>query len=84
MDGWETLDQSFMIKIWLEEVDPVTGRRVWRGRLTHIASGDRSTFDALAAIPTIIEPYLAAWDVQAVIRPPTDPAPRQEMGPGQS
>jgi len=49
---------SFMIRMWLEEVDENTHRGNWRGRITHIPSGEQQYFIDIKSISTFIQSYL--------------------------
>ena len=40
MDLLETTTHSFVIKIWLEETIEEAEEAVWRGRITHVPSGE--------------------------------------------
>ena len=54
---------SFVIKLWLEETVAESKRAIWRGRITHVASGKRYYITALASIARILAPYLEAMHV---------------------
>ena len=58
MDEGEIEAQSFVVKVWLEEIDSTTGRRVWRGRVTHVPSGEQHAFTELVALVGILGAYL--------------------------
>lgn len=49
---------SFVLKLWLEEVDEETGQPVWRGHITHVAGGERRYVNMLDEIAGIIALYL--------------------------
>ena len=49
---------SFIVKIWIEEADDATERASWRGRITHVPSGEQHYLKDLAEIPAFIAPYL--------------------------
>ena len=55
----ESLAMSFIVKLWQEEIEEETDRMIWRGHITHVPSGDRRYFSALAEIAAFIAPYLA-------------------------
>jgi hypothetical protein len=56
--------QSFVVKIWLEETVEEVGRARWRGRVTHVPSGERRYFECLSGIAAFIKPYLERWGVK--------------------
>lgn len=58
MDEGEIEAQSFVVKVWLEETDSGSGRRLWRGRVTHVPTGEHHAFTELAALVGILEPYV--------------------------
>jgi hypothetical protein len=49
---------SFIIRMWLEEIDEKTRRGNWRGRITHIPSGQQEYFIDIKSISTFIKSYL--------------------------
>lgn len=53
-DSFESVTQSFVVRIWLEEDD----RATWRGHITHVRSGDRRYVEQLADIVDFIAPYV--------------------------
>ena len=59
MDHLENNMHSFVIKLWLEERADKFGRTLWRGRITHVASGEQRFIEDLNEIPPFIKPYLA-------------------------
>jgi hypothetical protein len=54
----EEQTHSFVIRLWLEEVQEDMGSVVWRGHITHVASGERSYLKELDSISGFIEPFL--------------------------
>ena len=58
MEEPEVQIHSFVLKFWLEEVDEETGQVVWRGHITHVASGERRYLKELNDIIGFIAPYL--------------------------
>jgi hypothetical protein len=58
VDLLEVSTQSFIIKIWIEETAAEAGRVVWRGHITHAASGQRRYFENLDDILPFLHPYL--------------------------
>lgn len=57
-DQQEPSIHSFVVRIWLEENDAVTGEEVWRGHITHIPGDERKYLKNLSEIPDFIESYL--------------------------
>ncbi len=49
---------SFIIRMWLEEVDEKTRRGNWRGRITHIPGDEQQYFTDIKLISTFINSYL--------------------------
>jgi hypothetical protein len=49
---------SFIIKLWLEETVTQTGKVVWRGHITHVATRDRRYLKALHEIDLFIAEHL--------------------------
>jgi len=71
MDERELVAQSFVVKIWLEELDGETGRSIWRGRVTHVPSGEHHNFSDFAVLVATIATYLEAPGIKAAARPPS-------------
>lgn len=46
---------SFVIRIWIEEIDTDTRRALWRGHITHTESMRREHFERLDGIAPFIE-----------------------------
>lgn len=55
---------SFVVKIWLEETPDETKYPIWRGHITHVASGQRRYVNSLGGITGFIAPYLVGWYVK--------------------
>lgn len=55
---------SFVVKIWLEETADEMTHPVWRGYITHVATGQRRYLDNLSALTRFIAPYLARWNIR--------------------
>lgn len=55
---------SFVVKVYLEETVEEVGRARWRGRVTHVTSGERRYFENLSGIAAFIKPYLERWGVK--------------------
>lgn len=51
---------SFVLKIWCEATTKVTGRRVWRGHITHVATGQRRYLTSMNELTLFIGSYLRA------------------------
>ncbi len=56
--GVELQRQSFIIKIWLEPPEQALGQARWRGRITHVSSGDSRYVDDMEEITWFIAKYL--------------------------
>lgn len=59
---------SFVVKIWLEETADETPHPVWRGHITHVASGHRRYVNTLGGITSFVAPYLAGWHIKLPLR----------------
>lgn len=57
IDGLEFRTQSFVIKVWMGEPDDDC-RMNWRGRITHVPSGESRYVTDLAEITSFIAAYL--------------------------
>lgn len=55
---------SFVLKIWIEEPTEKSGEVVWRGRITHVASGRRQFITRLNDISEFVWPYLKKMGVK--------------------
>ena len=64
LDFNESDTNSFIVKIWLEERDEQTARAIWRGRITHVPSGDYRYFKKLEEVAAFIGPYLLKLGVR--------------------
>lgn len=58
---------SFIIKVWIEEINQ-RGRATWRGHITHVPGGERRYLRRLSEIRAFIAPYLHAMGVEIGIR----------------
>jgi hypothetical protein len=58
MDPVEPIIHSFLIKVWQEVYGGHIGPHVWRGYITHVASGTRRYFEDLAGIADFVGPHL--------------------------
>jgi hypothetical protein len=75
VDADEARSHSFVVRLWLDEVS-TSGRALWRGHVTHVASGRRRYVQRLSDITSFIAPYLEitgvrlglAWSIRALLR----------------
>lgn len=58
MHIYETTTDSFIVKIWLEDDSSRFNQVVWRGHITHVASGERRYVKDLDDILVFIGSYL--------------------------
>ena len=63
MEGYERNTCSFIVKVWLEEMDEPE-HMTWRGHITHVFSHKRRYFENLHAIPDFIAQYLKEMGVK--------------------
>ncbi len=68
MDLLETTTHSFVIKVWLEETIEEAEEAVWRGRITHVPSGENGYVKDLNEINLFISPFLESMGVKPTIR----------------
>lgn len=59
----ESLSQSFVVKVWIEETAAEVGRTTWRGHITHVGTRTRRYIERLGEISVFIAPYLQALGV---------------------
>ncbi len=59
--------QSFIIKIWLDDDDKESNKIIWRGHMTHVATGQRRHFDSLLETSALMGPYLEEMGVKLPI-----------------
>ena len=64
MGSPDVSEDSFIVKVWLENPPTRTQGARWRGHVTHVHSGQRRYAQHLDDIPLIIMPYLQAMDVR--------------------
>jgi hypothetical protein len=64
----ECYTHSFIVKIWLEETFEETGKARWRGRITHVLSGERRYLEDLSDIGIFILPYLDSMKIRSGFR----------------
>lgn len=60
----ETDAHAFVVKVWHERGGRGTSRAVWRGHITHVASGRRRYVTSLHALAGFIALYLRAMHVR--------------------
>jgi hypothetical protein len=63
MAARESQNQTFVVKIWLEEVGG-SGGGTWRGRIDHVPDAERRYFVDLDEIPGLIAPYLEQMGIR--------------------
>lgn len=59
----DAINQSFIIRVWIEEPATESQPAVWRGHVTHVPSGARKYIQNLNEIAVIIAPYLVELGV---------------------
>ncbi len=52
---------SFVVKIWLEELDASSDQATWRGHITHVGSQQRQYVQSLSDISSFIAGFLLQW-----------------------
>jgi len=65
MDEPVSVIQSFIIKLWLEETGEQKQTVRWRGRITHVPSGEKRYLHSLDDVISFIRPYLNAAEIEA-------------------
>ena len=55
---------SFILKLWLDDQASNPHKAIWRGHITHIASGERHHFDSFRDIVALLAPYLEQMDIK--------------------
>ena len=58
MPSAEVTTHSFIVTIWLDEPPSRTEAALWRGRITHVPSGDSRYFQDFGHISRFIGSYL--------------------------
>ena len=66
MDEIESTDESFIVRVWVEERSEEGSRGVWRGHITHVSDSRRRYLKSLDEIGDYIAPYLEAMGVKPV------------------
>jgi len=64
MNTIDAINQSFIIRIWIEVPASETHPAVWRGHVTHVPTGARKYIGDLRQIAKIIAPYLSELGVE--------------------
>lgn len=64
MELYERNTCSFVVKVWVENSDNRTDSVLWRGYITHIASGRRQYFEKLSNVLVFIVPYLEVMGIK--------------------
>ncbi len=55
---------SFVVKVWLERAAGDRSPPAWRGRITHVPSGQTHSFTDLGEIGVFVGPYLEQGGAQ--------------------
>jgi hypothetical protein len=63
-DEVDPITDSFVLKIWLEERAKLARSAIWRGYITHVASGTRRYVKDLDGIVIFVTSYLQKMGVQ--------------------
>ena len=63
-DSLEPYVQSFVVRVWLEQVAEEPGPPAWRGQITHVPSGEQCYVTTLDEIPSFMASYLERWGRQ--------------------
>ncbi len=63
MEVSEEQTHSFVIKFRLEESVKQSRQFIWRGHITHVASGEFRYLQGLSSIAKFIELYLGNWKI---------------------
>jgi hypothetical protein len=64
IDTSESISQSFIVKVWVEEEAGDTGYGIWHGHITHIPSGERRYLKNLDEIRDFIAPHIENMGVR--------------------
>lgn len=57
--------QSFVIKVWTDDPDSKCDQRTWRGRITHVPTGESRSITELGEITSFIGAYLEQMGISA-------------------
>ncbi len=58
---------SFIVKFWLDEQDPDDNNIVWRGHITHVATGQRKYYNNLREMNGFLIPHLQNMKIRIPI-----------------
>ena len=61
-EPFEPQTHSFLVRLWLEKTTTQDGEAVWRGHITHVASGTRHYVKHPSKIVAVIATYLYPAD----------------------
>ena len=64
MDSFESSTNSFVVKIWLEDIEEIKETPLWRGHITHVPSKKRQHIKDLDGITNFITLYLKEMGVE--------------------
>ena len=67
-DSLESISQSFIVKVWIEDRAEETDLGVWHGHITHVPSGKRHYLKNLDDIRDFITPHLEEMGVKLDLR----------------
>jgi hypothetical protein len=67
-DPVEPINFSFIIKIWIDQIASEGNPMIWRGRITHVPSGDQRAIQQIDDIIAFITAYLNPIGQQAPAR----------------
>lgn len=54
----ETTSHSFLVRLWIEGVDPHARSIRWRGHVTHLIDEERQHIESFEQLTSFIEGYL--------------------------
>lgn len=58
MEPSDQQSHSFIVKVWSERTGRSAQNRAWRGRITHVPSGERRSIQRIEEIGMFMTPYL--------------------------
>jgi len=64
MESYEHNTCSFIVKVWVESSECPTDPVLWRGHVTHVASGQRRYFEDLPTALRFALPYLEVMGIK--------------------
>ncbi len=65
----ESKVHSFIVKIWLEEVERERKQPAWHGHITHVPGGERRYLKKLSDVTDFIASSVEQIDVRSRMRP---------------